>query len=499
MVMSFFRRADEQLKAGGSMPLSPDGQVSDASLPPSPAAQPTSGRRDYSDCQAFGAVVEESQLSSEELLSGLGFLQERVSSLLGAHGEALGELGALRAERARISSLLDYESNARRKLDVDAQRSVAEAKSLKSDNIQLRAESEEVREKLVKLRALHDINLQDLQVVQSRLRDASRELDERLSQYEETAALLKRAHQDLELRNREFSTMREKYETERTAHQVLAETSRRETEAQARDIGRLNDEKNQLKNSLAHQETLARSLLGEVTALKQELSFAEEKVNRLQSEIDNQQNAMSVEMAHLVTKHEAISSKADLVEKLLVTARGRSKMSEDELQVLRAELKQTKAEFATTVLRADRLAGELTAARAGNSDNEAARRELSMQVSELTMRLRESETLRGKRERDGETTRRDFDQRAQSDQEEIRQLRTSAEVAKAELRQLRSEIAILTGQLEVARNDRNGVQPQQAVRARGSDETWSPAVDPSHRPIIDISEKALRPAPSPLD
>lgn len=484
--MSFFRRGDEPARSAVGSPSIGDGQSGAASYSPAPQ-----GRSEIGD-QTFGSVIEESQLSSEELLSGFGFLQERVSSLLGAHGEALNELAALRAERARISSLLDYESTARRRLDGESQRALAEAKELRAENVQLRAETEEAREKLIKLQALYDANAQDLDIVQRRLHDVGRELDERIVQYDETAALLRRAHQDLDQRSRDLAMMREKYETERTQHQVLIETSRREADAQAREIARLTEEKSRLKNGLEHQETVSRNLLGEVTTLKQEDSFSQEKLKRLQSELDNQQSAMAVEMSQLSTRHEAISSKAELVEKLLVTARGRVKLVEDEIQGMRTELKQTKAELSTTTLRADRLAQELAAARANTSENEASRREMSLQIAEMTMRLRDAENMRNKRDRDAETMKRDFDQRSFADQEEIRQLRSSAEVTKAEIRQLRSEIAILTGQLEFARNDRQQGAQASAPAAAGI-ETWVPAPEQTAaKPIIDISEKSLR-------
>ncbi|PZU84037.1 MAG: hypothetical protein DI528_15650 [Shinella sp.] len=489
MVMSFFRRGDEPARTVVGGASIGDGQSGAASY--SQAAQ---GRSEIGD-QTFGSVIEESHLSSEELLSGFGFLQERVSSLLGAHGEALNELAALRAERARIASLLDYESTARRRLDGESQRSLAEAKELRAENAQLRAETEESREKLIKLQALYDANSQDLEIVQRRLHDVCRELDERIAQYDETAALLRRAHQDLDQRSRDLAMMREKYETERTQHQVLIETSRREADAQSREIARLTEERSRLKSGLEHQETISRNLLGEVTTLKQEDSFSQEKLKRLQSELDNQQSAMAVEMSQLSTRHEAISSKAELVEKLLVTARGRVKLVEDEMQGMRAELKQSKAELSTTTLRADRLAQELATARASTSENEAGRREMSLQVAEMTMRLRDAENARNKRDRDAETMKRDFDQRSFADQEEIRQLRSSAEVSKAEIRQLRSEIAILTGQLEFARNDRQqGTQASASAPAASAIDSWVPPVSEqaAAKPIIEISEKSLR-------
>lgn len=491
--MSFFRRTEEQGKGGDGAGTRPVASQQDGAAF---AAFSNSGMQplgEFGECQAFGSIVEESQLSSEHLLSGFGHLQERVSALLTSHNEALAELASLRTERARIGALLDYESTARKKLDSESQRLATECKELKAENTQMRAEIEEKREKLVKLQALYEANAQDLAVVETRLRDASRELDERIRQYDETSALLKRAHHDLEQRNRDFAIMREKYETERTEHQVLSESSSREADAQAREIARLSEEKGQLKNGLAHQENLSRSLVGEVTTLKQELTFTEEKLKRLQSDVDTRQSAMAVEMSQLSTRHQAINSKAELVEKLLVTARGRVKLVEDELQATRSELKQTKAELATSSLRADRLAQELNEARAHHSDNESTRRDLSLQVSELTMRLRDSESSRGKRDRDSETMKRDFDQRTRADQEEIRQYRSSAEVAKAEIRQLRSEIAILTGQLEVARIDRQAAPAATMPSASlGPLEGWSLPIDGAAKPIIEISEKSLR-------
>lgn len=260
--MSFFRRTEDHGRSEtGTRQTSGAGNGSSAAGPTTMSPQP---RGEFGECQAFGSVVEESHLSSEQLLSGFGFLQERVSSLLSAHGDALAELGALRTERARIASLLDYESNARKKLDADSVRLAAECKELKAENIQLRADAEDSREKLARLEALYEANAQDLAVVEVRLRDVTRELDERISQYDESAALLKRAHNDLEQRNRDFALMREKYETERTQHQVLGETTRREADAQAREIARLTEEKGQLKNGLAHHENLSRNLVGEV-------------------------------------------------------------------------------------------------------------------------------------------------------------------------------------------------------------------------------------------
>ncbi len=490
--MSFFRRAEDGGRSAHGDPRSWDGRE---------AASRSAGEREPSpdagqtppDYQAFGGVVEESQKSSEELLSGLGFLQNRVSALLGAHGDALRELGSLRTEQARVASLLEYESTARRRLDGENSRNAAENRDLRVENAQLRVESESGREALIKLQAVHEVNARELSLIQGRLRDAERELEERVLQYDETASLLRRAHQDIEVRNREFASLREKFDTEKTAHVLLIETSRREVESMTRDITRLNEEKSQLKIGLAHQENLARNYLAELNGVRQELSISVEMNKRLQSELENHQSATAVEMSQLVTRHEAINSKSELVEKLLMTARGRSKMSEDELLLVRSELKQVKNELASTSQRSERLAQELANARAAGAETEAMRRELSMQCSELTNRLRDSDVTRGKRDRDAEMMKRDGDQRAQADREEIRQLRASAEVAKAEIVQLRSEVAILGGQLDVARSERIGAMAYSPRMPHVEDEPWLAAPEfAAPRPIIEISEKSLR-------
>lgn len=479
MVMGFFRRTDERGKPGGAL--------ADASF---------SERNDAQDWQSFGAVMAESEMSSEDLLTGLGGLQERVATLLREHGVALSELAALKTERARISSLLEYESGARQRFEAESHQFGSENKELKSENSLLRLENGEVKEKLAHIQALHAANLRDLDVTQSRLRDITRELDERIGQYDATAALLKRAHQDLDFRNRELAQFREKYESERTAYQVLAETSRRETESQAREIERLNEDRSTLKKNLDQQEGQIRSVSTEATGLRQELAFATEKIKRLQAEMENQHSASSVEIAQLTTKQEAMSSKAELVEKLLITARGRAKMAEDELQSLRNELKEAKAEVATATLRAERLSHDLSTVRAGSADSESVRRELQLQVSDLTTRMRESETVRSKREREMEALKRDLDQRSRADMEDIRQLRSSNEMLRAEIRQLKAEVAILSGQLDVARGERG--QGAQMPKAAFSE--WiAEAPEPSPKPIIDVSDEAIRRAVPPAE
>jgi len=212
----------------------------------------------------------------------------------------------------------------------------------------------------------------------------------------------------------------------------------------------------------------------------------------LEVEHETLQASSALEIAHLTTKHEAIGSKAELVEKLLVTANGRNKMTDEELQAARADLKRVKSELVTALSRSERLAEELQRARTTGAESESARRELATQTNELTLKLREAESLRVRRDRDSDALRRDIDTRMDSDRYEIGQLRTSLEIAKSEIRQLRAERAILTGQLEVARSERPGVVvPTAALEDR--DEVRMPAA--GFTPMIDISEKSLR-APS---
>ena len=477
MVMGFFRRTDDSGK---------------------PNADTTGGaysaRSDLETFHSFGAVIAESEMSSQDLLSGLGGLQERIATLLREHGLAIDELSGLKSERARITSLLEYETTTRSRLETENNQLSSENKELKYDNSQIKLELDELRERSVQLQTLYDANARDLELTQKRLSDVSRELDERVSQYDNAAALMKRAHQDLDQRNREILNLREKYENERTAHQVLSETSRRESETQTRDLARLTEERTELKKRLADQENQTRSISTEAMGLRQEISFTVDKLKRAQSELENLRSASSVEIAQLTTRQEATASKAELVEKLLVTARARSKSAEDELQGLRNELKESKSELATATLRAERLANELASMRSETAEDEGARRELQLQASEFNTRMRDAENLRIKREREYEAAKRDLDHRAFGDKEEIRQLRTTNEGLRAEINQLKAEVAILSGQLNVARTGRSG---QPATMPKASYEEWVPNTAEAPRPIIELSEESLRkPSPS---
>ena len=489
MVMSFFRRAEDggkSLSTTGYRPASITDQRPAAEEPLRYAIP------DVNDFAAFGSALEENQRTSEDLLSSLTSLQERVSSLLGTHSQSLNETGALRAECARISSLLDYESHARQKADQDNLRLTAENKAFYADNAQLRSEIDAFRDELTKLQSVHQVTREEFTIIENRLLDAERELTDRAIQFDEASTLLKRAQTELDQRSRELSATREKLDNETTAHQLLIETSRRENGTQAREMARLNEERSHLKSSLIEQEAQVRNLQMAVASLKQDLALFEERHKRLEVEHETLQASSALEIAHLTTKHEAIGSKAELVEKLLVTANGRNKMTDEELQAARADLKRVKSELVTALSRSERLAEELQRARTTGAESESARRELATQTNELTLKLREAESLRVRRDRDADALRRDIDTRMDSDRYEIGQLRTSLEIAKSEIRQLRAERAILTGQLEVARSERPGVVvPTAALEER--DEVRMPAA--GFTPMIDISEKSLR-APS---
>ena len=489
MVMSFFRRAEDggkSLSTTGYRPASITDQRPAAEEPLRYAIP------DVNDFAAFGSALEENQRTSEDLLSSLTSLQERVSSLLGTHSQSLNETGALRAECARISSLLDYESHARQKADQDNLRLTAENKAFYADNAQLRSGIDAFRDELTKLQSVHQVTREEFTIIENRLLDAERELTDRAIQFDEASTLLKRAQTELDQRSRELSATREKLDNETTAHQLLIETSRRENGTQAREMARLNEERSHLKSRLIEQEAQVRNLQMAVASLKQDLALFEERHKRLEVEHETLQASSALEIAHLTTKHEAIGSKAELVEKLLVTANGRNKMTDEELQAARADLKRVKSELVTALSRSERLAEELQRARTTGAESESARRELATQTNELTLKLREAESLRVRRDRDADALRRDIDTRMDSDRYEIGQLRTSLEIAKSEIRQLRAERAILTGQLEVARSERPGVVvPTAALEER--DEVRMPAA--GFTPMIDISEKSLR-APS---
>jgi chromosome segregation ATPase len=452
------------------------------------AASVAVGAPEIDAYQALGSALEENKQSSHELMSDLASLQERVSLLLGAHGQSLSELGSLRSECTRVTSLLEYESSTRRKVEQDNVRLSADSKETRSQNAQLHIELDALDEEMGKLQIQHEMMSKEFTIVETRLLDAERELSERAGQYDQASALLKRTQQELDLRNREFATIREKYELEQTAHQLLIETTRRESGVHTRELARFNEEKTHLRSSLTQQEALVRNLQLNSGNLKQELSIVEERYRRLGEEFENLQATSALEAAQLTTKLEAVGSKAELVEKLLMTANGRNRMTDEELQTSRAELKRVKSDLATSSARAERFEAEVVRIRATGMQSEAARRELAAQCNELTMRLKDSEEQRNRRDRDAETRRQDMDMRAESDRHEVDQLRTSLEIAKSEIRQLRAERAILSGQLEVARSDRAGTasaevaQPQNPAPSRPADA----------QPLIDISEKSLR-------
>ncbi|QFY59435.1 hypothetical protein FZ934_02675 [Rhizobium grahamii] len=482
MVMSFFRRGED----GRPQPTA-------GYRPTSITEQRTTGGEplrysvaDVNEFSAFGSALEESQRTSEDLMSSIASLQQRVSSLLGTHSQSLTETGALRAECARISSLLEYESNARQKADQDNARLSGENKDFRNDNSQLRSETEALRDELTKLQGVHGVTCEEFTIVETRLLDAERELSDRAIQFDEASALLKRTQLELDQRSRELANTREKLDGETTAHQLLIETSRRENGVQAREMARLNEERSQLKSGLMEQEALVRNLQMTTASLKQDLALFEERHKRLEMEFETLQASSALEIAHLTTKHEAIGSKAELVEKLLVTANGRNRITDEELQAARAELKRVRSELSTSLSRTERLNEELQRARTSGAESEAARRELASQSNELTLKLRETDSLRLQRDRDADALRRDMDTRMDSDRHEIGQLRTSLEIAKSEIRQLRAERAILTGQLEVARSER----PGPLSSSERTEEPRMPAA--TFTPMIDISEKSLR-------
>lgn len=490
--MSFFRRGNDNSKYSSIYDSKYKAEKlamrSTSSLDVSTSVSPV----DAIDNQAFGSALEENKQSSEQLVASISFVQERIATLLDAHDRSLNEVGSLRAESARLGSLLDYESNTRKKLDHDNLRLAGENKEIRTDNAQLRVEVDALRHELVKLQAVHTVTTEEYSIIESRLMDAERELSDRGGQFEEATALVKRTQGEIEARNRDLATLREKLDVETTAHQLLNETSRRESAAQAREINRLNEEKSELKSSLTQQVSLVRSLQAGTTGYRQEISVLEDKNRHLEEELEGLQNSTTLQMAHMNTRQEALNSKAELAEKLLATANGRNRMTDEELRTTRAELKRLKSELQSATTRAERLTEELSRARSTGSESEATRRELAAQNSELTVKFREAEGLRAQRERDWEEARQDLETRAHADRHEISQMRTSLEIAKSEIRQLRTDRAILTGQLEAARGERTGSAGTQSFRQDDELEQSLQAARSGAQPLIEISEKSLR-------
>lgn len=493
MVRGFFRRSEDSARAGSSPVLGSNGGFASMSRLSEDMVAAVAVTAPETDAyQALGSALEENQQSSHELMSDLSSLQERVSSLLGAHGRSLSELGSLRSECTRVTSLLEYESGTRRKAEQDSLRLTADSKEIRAENAQLRIELDAIDEEMSKLQIQHEMVSKEFTIVETRLLDAERELSERAGQYDQATALLRKTQQELDLRGRELAAVREKYDMETTAHQLLIETTRRENGVHTRELARLNEEKTHLRSSLTQQEALVRNLQLNSGNLKQELSIIEERHRRLEEEFENLQATSALEVAQLTTKLEAVGSKAELVEKLLMTANGRNRMTDEELQTSRAELKRVKSDLATSSARAERFETELVRIRATGMEGEAARRELAAQCNELTMRLKDAEEQRIRRDRDTETRRRDMEMRAESDRHEVDQLRTSLEIAKAEIRQLRAERAILSGQLEVARGDRAGTATAEAPPQQIHQQNAATSRQNDVQPLIEISEKSLR-------
>jgi chromosome segregation ATPase len=486
MVMSFFRRGEDKIGVRASY----DGRetvsaAANHSASEALAAQQTV--RDIRDYEALGTAIEQHTQHSSDLLSGVASLQSGISTLIDDHGRAMHEVGHLRADCARLEAQLQQETATRIRLDEQATRLSAENREIASELSQLRIEADTFRQEFSKLQVLHQVTAEERSIIETRLFDAENELRAQIKQYDEAAQLMTRAQQELDARSRELAAIREKLDTETTAHQMLAETSQREQALQARELARITDERNQLKNGLAEHEALARSLQINVGNSRQEITALEERYRRLETEFENLQSSSAMERAQMGSRLEAMNSKVMLAEKLLATANGRNRVTDDELHEAKSELKRLKTDHATLTARSERTIEELSRIRAIGAESESTRRELAAQCNELTSRFRQSEEMRIKSERETDMLKRDLDARADSDRLEIGQLRTSLEIARTEARQLKTEYAILTGQLEAARGERSRFGASHVA----TEEPW-PSRPASAQPIIDISESALR-------
>lgn len=489
MVMSFFRRGDDKIGARTS--------YDSRSVVAEPRAFASAGENtarggapDISEYEALGTAMEVHKQSSGQLLSSLSSLQSGMSSLIEDHGQTLQEIGELRADQSRLEAILQQESAGRAKVEEDNSHLVAENRDMASELAQLRIEADTFRQEFVKLQALHQVVSEERMIYEARLFDAEDELRSQIKQYDEASLLMTRAQQELDSRSRELAMVREKLENETTAHQLLAESAQREASTLTRELSRITDERNHLKIGLGEHEAMVRSLQISVGNARQELSAHDDRYKRLETEFENLQSSSALERAQMASRHEAMNSKVMLAEKLLATANGRNRVTDDELHEAKAELKRLKTDYATLTSRSERTNEELARARAIGSESEAARRELAGQSNNMTARLRDAEETRARREREIEIFKRDMDARAESDRFEIGQLRTSLDIASTEARQLKTDNAILTGQLEAARHDRSRNAGSHVTEVVAEEPEWagSPA---AVLPIIEISEAAL--------
>lgn len=485
MVMNFFRRdeARADLRPSSDLGAAVAALTLDADVQPDGVAAVPQDR--VTDYEALGGAMERHEQSSVLLLTGVSSVQTSLATLIEDHGRILQEVGKLRTDSARLAALLSREQGARARLEDEARRLAEEGREASSENARLKAELDVFRQEFTKLQAIHQVVSDERNIFEARLQDTEVELRSQVRQYNDAVTLMRRAQQELDMRSRELAIVREKLDTETTAHGLLVETSRRDAAGQAQEIARLGEERGQLKLAMGEQEELMRGLHVSIANLRNELASVEERHKRLGVEFENLQSSSAMEIAQLSSRHGAVNSRAMLAEKLLATAQGRNRVTDDELHVAKAELKRMKTDFATVNSRNERGNEELARARSISAENELARRELAAQVNEMTARLRDVEEMRARYEREAESTKRDLESRVDSDRLEISHLRSSLEIARTEARQLKAEHAILIGQLDAARSDRSRQVDTLHLAEPG-------ARSGAQQPIIEISETALR-------
>lgn len=484
MVMSFFRRDEARADLRRSVDLGV--AVAALAIDPDVPADGVAVVQDTpADYEALGGAMERHEQSSVLLMTGVSSVQNSLATLIEDHGRILQEVGKLRTDSARLAALLAREQGSRGRLEDEVRRLAEEGREASSENARLKTELDVFRQEFTKLQAIHQVVSDESTIFETRLQDTEVELRAQIRQYNEAVTLMRRAQQELDMRSRELAAVREKLDTETTAHGLLVETSRRDAASQAQEIARLSEERTQLKLAMNEQDELMRGLHVTIANLRNELASVEERHKRLGVELENLQSSSAMEIAQLSSRHGAVNSRAVLAEKLLATAQGRNRVTDDELHVAKAELKRLKTDFATVNSRNERANEEMARTRSISAENELVRRELSAQVNEMTARLRDSEETRARYEREAETVKRDLESRVDSDRLEISHLRSSLELARTEARQLKTEHAILIGQLDAARNERSrqvDMMPLAETAARFG----------TQQPIIDISEAALR-------
>lgn len=418
------------------------------------------------DNKAFGAATETSHRASEDLLSHVEAVSSHIANLVVSHNEAMTELGNLRVERARLSSLLDDETSVRRRLETLTARQETENTDLKASVVRLTADLEKTGTALAELQGIHATQSEQSAALRQRLQTSEAELEESAEQIDHARHALAQARDEIKSRGNDLASVSAALDNERAVRTLETEAARRENAALGRELARLADERTQLNKDRDRRQSEAEAHASHAVRLTQELSGLEARYRETREELETLRANSEMEISHLNARIDSVTSKSELMEKLLATARDRNATTDSELQTIRGELRAAKTELAGALARAERLTDDLARSRTTATESEAGRRTLAARLEETAARLREIESTCGALEREISALRREHETRISADRTEIEHLCGSLDVARSEIEQIRTENALLTGQIEAARAER---RPVNAGLPRASD------------------------------